>query len=104
MYSHPLPHTIDFIYRRDYYVQGDAMLLFQQMASLIYFSKILYGLLSLPFVIFLSEIVIQLFTTAKPTGYDRDGNIVPKLKKLAISYEELKEEDPKDTIDIEEIL
>lgn len=38
--------------------------------NLIYFSHLMYGLLSLPFIIFIIPFFVRMFTTAIPTAYD----------------------------------
>jgi len=41
----------------------------------------------------LFEIFILLFTTSKPTGYDKMGNVVPKMDNLNLIYKSLPPED-----------
>lgn len=65
-------------------------------------AKVIYGLSSLPFVIFLFEIFILLFTTSKPTGYDKMGNILPKLDNLNPIYKSIPPADVEE-IDIGEV-
>jgi hypothetical protein len=48
---------------------------FRQFA---YWSKVLYGLLSLPFIIFMVPAIDVMFTHASPTGYTLAGEVAPK--------------------------
>jgi len=49
-------------------------------AAFVYF-KIIYGMLSLPFILFVIPVVFVLFTHAKTTGYTRGGTCVRLLTK-----------------------
>lgn len=70
------------------------------MGPLIFFAKCIYGLLSLPFLIFSVGFFRKLFTRAQPTGYDNRGNVVPIMKELKVSYEDEIVDEP---IDIGEL-
>lgn len=60
--------------------------LFYKSGSLVYFAKVLYGILSLPFIIFIVPFFVRMFTNAIPTGYDEYGNVVPMISKMKINY------------------
>lgn len=48
--------------------------------QLLFWCRTLYGLLSLPFVVFLLPLADRLLTHARPTGYDQYGNTVPSCE------------------------
>jgi len=52
-----------------------------QFKADLYWAKTIYGLLSIPFVVFRLPIVFTLLTHAKPTGYSENGKTVPLCKK-----------------------
>jgi hypothetical protein len=58
------------IYYKVYYIPGQPLTLYQEVEGLFYFAKLVYGTASFPFLIFAVGFFVQLFTTAKPTGYD----------------------------------
>lgn len=50
--------------------------------GIIFFCKIIYGLLSFPFLIFAIPILKDLLTKARPTAYDKFNFFFFALKKL----------------------
>lgn len=52
------------------YFEAKDFLLLPYVGNLVYFSKVMYGFLSLPFVIFIVPFFVRMFTTAVPTAYD----------------------------------
>lgn len=74
---------------------------FRQFA---YWAKVLYGLLSMPFIIFMVPAIDVMFTHASPTGYTLAGEVAPKqVQKTDRETHEEKAEMIEDTA-IEEIL
>lgn len=50
--------------------------------GIIYYGKVMYGLLSFPFIVFNIPLVISIIADAKPTMYDKYGVCVPYLPDL----------------------
>eukprot|EP01017_Pseudomicrothorax_dubius_P008976 TRINITY_DN12990_c0_g1_i1.p1 TRINITY_DN12990_c0_g1~~TRINITY_DN12990_c0_g1_i1.p1 ORF type:complete len:524 (-),score=100.14 TRINITY_DN12990_c0_g1_i1:34-1605(-) len=50
-----------------------------QLKTTIFAMKMLYGILSFPFLIFLVPLLDQLLTRSRPTAYTRDGHCIPKI-------------------------
>ena len=50
-----------------------------QFRAVLYWTRVIYGLLSLPFVVFTLPFMFQALTHSRPTGYDAQGNCVRKL-------------------------
>ena len=74
---------------------------FRQFA---YWAKVLYGLLSMPFIIFMVPAIDVMFTHASPTGYTLAGEVAPKqVQKTEKETHEEIAETIEDTA-IEEIL
>lgn len=59
-----------YIYYEYYYVETDLMKMLPYIGNLVFFAKLTYGFLSLPFVIFIIPFFVRMFTTAVPTAYD----------------------------------
>lgn len=85
-----------------YFESANVVKIMNDSGSLVYFAKVIYGLSSLPFVIFIVPFFVRMFTTAIPTGYDEYGNVVPIISKMKVTYQELPIEN--EEIDIEEVL
>lgn len=49
-----------------------------QLKSSIIFAQVIYGLLNFPFLIFVLKPCVLFLSKSRETGYDRDGNCVPK--------------------------
>ncbi|CAD8184135.1 unnamed protein product [Paramecium octaurelia] len=92
-----------YIYYNYYYKKDDTFYMLPYVGNLIYFSHLMYGFLSLPFVIFVVPFFVRMFTSAIPTAYDQYGNVVPCINQMKLNYEELPLEQ-QDEIDIEEAL
>ena len=43
----------------------------------LYWGKVLYGMLSVPYLLFSLPLAKRLFTHARPTGYDKHGRLRP---------------------------
>ncbi|KRX01046.1 hypothetical protein PPERSA_00794 [Pseudocohnilembus persalinus] len=52
----------------------------------LFFAKFIYGLLSLPFLIFAVPIISNLLTKSKATAYDQYGNCVPHSQNVDLQY------------------
>ena len=59
-----------------------------RFTATLYWLQALYGIASVPFLIFCVPLLSSLFTHAKPTGYDQDGNCVPYVGMPAEIREE----------------
>lgn len=59
-----------YLYYKYYYIKDDPFYMMPYIENLIYFSHLMYGFLSLPFVIFIVPFFVRMFTTAIPTAYD----------------------------------
>lgn len=59
-----------YIYYNYYYKKDDTFYMLPYVGNLIYFSHLMYGFLSLPFVIFVVPFFVRMFTSAIPTAYD----------------------------------
>eukprot|EP00162_Nutomonas_longa_P006329 comp16898_c0_seq2/m.27639 comp16898_c0_seq2/g.27639 ORF comp16898_c0_seq2/g.27639 comp16898_c0_seq2/m.27639 type:complete len:430 (-) comp16898_c0_seq2:29-1318(-) len=63
-----------------------------------YWLKVLYGMLSIPWIIFSLPLMATIFTKARPTGYDRAGNvrltIKPRKKTIAKAETQIALSDP----------
>ncbi|CAD8090033.1 unnamed protein product [Paramecium primaurelia] len=75
----------------------------QSFGDLLFFTRTVYALLSIPFVCFIFPFFVKMLTNAIPTGYDKYGNCIPSLSTIQISYKETKL-NRQGLIDIEEIL
>ncbi|KAM3130363.1 hypothetical protein pb186bvf_017566 [Paramecium bursaria] len=76
-----------------------------QISELLYFCKCIYGLLSIPFVIFLTPFFIRILTNAMPSGYDKYGNCIPTMNKVMVYYKSIQSvETDDDKIDLGEVL
>ena len=58
----------------------------------LYYARIMYSLLSFPFLLFLVPIVGSSLHHAKPTAYDKQGMLVPKLSTAQIKMKLKREE------------
>ena len=50
----------------------------------LYYMKVVYALLSAPFLLFMIPIVGPALSEARITGYDRAGHVCPKLTKMQL--------------------
>ncbi|CAK89935.1 unnamed protein product (macronuclear) [Paramecium tetraurelia] len=75
----------------------------QSFGDLLFFTRTVYALLSIPFVCFIFPFFVKMLTNAIPTGYDKYGNCIPSLSTIQLSYKETKLR-RQTMIDIEEIL
>lgn len=63
-----------------------------QIKDIIFFCKILYGILSIPWLIFGIPMISILITKARVTAYDNMGNCIPRSLKIKREILEEKEE------------
>ena len=62
-----------------YYIFGlHKLQLDYQIKSSIIFIQVIYGLMNFPFMIFLFKPCVLFLSKSRETGYDEDGNCVPK--------------------------
>lgn len=87
-----------------YYDQENPLKYIYIIGSLINFLQISYGMLSFPFSVFMIGIFVRMFTNAVPTSYDQEGNCVPMISNLKITYKEIPLNEDEDPIDIEDAL
>ena len=57
--------------------------------TVLYYSKMVYGLLSFPFLLFVTPMVGPALHRARATAYDEDGRLVPKLSDALIKEKKL---------------
>jgi len=50
-----------------------------QVKATYYFAKIIYGMLSLPWLVFALPMIPTVLTRSRPTAYDKEGNCVPMI-------------------------
>lgn len=77
---------------------------FKYTKPYLYFSKLIYGMLSFPFLIFMVPMLSNLLTKAKATAYDKNGNCVPAKGSIQIVEKDEKELQQQFEIDIAEML
>lgn len=53
-----------------------------ELKTTFFFCKVIYGLLSFPWLLFQLPLAKQLFTHAKPTAYNKNGKTLPLSKKV----------------------
>ncbi|CAD8104391.1 unnamed protein product [Paramecium sonneborni] len=75
----------------------------QTFGDLLFFTRTIYALFSIPFVFFIIPFFVKMLTNAIPTGYDKYGNCIPSLSTIQIQYKETKF-NRQIIVDIEEIL
>jgi len=61
----------------------------ERLGDLVFFARTMYGMLSVPFVLFTFSFFVRMLTTAVPTGYDKYGNVIPCVNTLHMKYKEL---------------
>ena len=63
--------------------------------QLLYWSKVMYGLLSTPYLLFSLPLATRLITHARPTGYDKRGRLRPCKARAGAAVQNNKEEEEK---------